>query len=285
MEQTRANLKNKQRIVVKIGSSSIIHTETGNLDFLKLERLVRVLTDLHNQGKDVILVSSGAIGIGKKTLGMSSRPDTISQKQACAAVGQGQLMMTYQKLFMEYSQFTAQVLLTKDTMLIAHRRKNAKNTFDELLSMGVIPVVNENDTVSTEEIEFGDNDSLAAVVAAITNADLLILLSDIDGLYTDDPRVNQDATLISAVPYIDESVEKMGKDAGSDYGTGGMATKIAAARIATSSGCDMIIANANNFGIISKIMQGEEVGTLFLSNPNSEFDLIAYLESKSYLKK
>lgn len=284
MSNPRNRLKNKKRIVIKIGSSSLIHHCTGNMNFLKLERLVRILSDLNNQGKDVILVSSGAIGVGRKVIGLSERPETTSLKQACAAVGQGQLMMTYQKLFAEYNQVAAQVLLTKDTMLHGLRRTNARNTFQELLQMGIIPVVNENDTVSTEEIEFGDNDTLAAVVAAIVDADLLILLSDIDGLYTDDPRNNPDARLISLVEVIDSDIEAMGKNGETAFGTGGMATKIAAARIATASGADMIIANASRMGIISQIMEGQEVGTLFLAHPNDSFHLLDYLEKKTYLQ-
>lgn len=284
MYNIREQLKDKKRIVVKIGSSSLIHENTGNMNYLKLERLVRILSDLNNQGKDVILVSSGAIGIGRKMLSLKEKPATVALKQACAAVGQGQLMMTYQKLFAEYNHVAAQVLLTKDIMLQKHRRANARNTFQELLSMGIIPVVNENDTVSTEEIEFGDNDTLAAVVASLVEADLLILLSDIDGLYTDDPRSNPDAQLISVVEAIDDKIETMGKGSGSGFGTGGMTTKIAAAKIATASGADMVIANADQFGIISQIMSGEEVGTLFLAHPNENFHLLDYLEKKTYLQ-
>ncbi len=285
MQEYRKRLKEKKRIVVKIGSSSLIHEETGNMNYQKLERLVRILSDLNNQGKDVILVSSGAIVVGRKAIGLRERPEELAMKQACAAVGQGQLMMTYQKLFAEYNQKAAQILLTKDTMLHAHRRTNARNTFRELLNLGIIPVVNENDTVSTEEIEFGDNDNLAAVVAAIVEADLLILLSDIDGLYTDDPRSNPNARLIPLVTAIDAGIEAMGKDNDTAFGTGGMATKIAAARIATASGADMIIANASQMGIISRIMAGDEVGTLFLSHPDESFHLMDYLEQKNYLGK
>ncbi len=180
----REKLKDKQRIIVKVGTSSLIHKATGNINLFRLEKLVRVLTDLHNSGKDVILVSSGAIGVGFKALGLEKRPTSLPMKQACSAVGQGQLMMIYQKLFAEYNQGSAQILITKETMLNDERRYNAKNTFEELLKLGVIPIVNENDTVSTEEIEFGDNDTLSAVVTAVVEGDLLILLTDIDGLYT-----------------------------------------------------------------------------------------------------
>ena len=192
----RQNLKNKKRIVIKVGSSSLVHPETGETDLLKLEQLVRVLCDLRNQGKDVVLVSSGAIGVGRKALGLNERPKELAQKQACASVGQGMLMMIYQKLFNEYSHVASQILMTKHTIVREKSLHNARNTFNELLRMGVIPIVNENDTVSTDEIEIGDNDTLSAVVAALVQADLLILLSDIDGLFTDDPNKNPDASLL-----------------------------------------------------------------------------------------
>ena len=195
----RKKLKDKQKIVIKIGSSSLLHEKTGGIDFRKLEKLVRIICDLKNQDKDVVLVSSGAIGVGTQALGLKTRPKTVSLKQACAAVGQGQLMMIYQKLFMEYNHLAAQVLLTFDAITDEERRRNAENTMNELLQQGVIPVVNENDTVATEEIEFGDNDTLSAIVAHLINADLLILLTDIDAFYTDDPHKNPDAKKISII--------------------------------------------------------------------------------------
>ena len=209
----RAKLKDKKRIVIKIGSSSLMHPETGRLDLIKLEILVREISDLKNQGKDVVLVSSGAIMVGRNTLGFEERPQRTSQKQACASVGQAKLMMIYQKLFSEYNQVCSQILITKNTMVDNLNRKNAQNTFKELLSLGVIPIVNENDTIATYEIEFGDNDTLSAVVAALINADLLILLSDIDGLYTDDPRTNPEASFISQVDHLDGHFMDMGKGA------------------------------------------------------------------------
>ncbi|MBQ4522612.1 MAG: glutamate 5-kinase [Lachnospiraceae bacterium] len=274
----RDTMKDKKRVVVKIGSSSLVHPETGNLDLIKLERLVRMLCDLRNSGKDVVLVSSGAIGVGAKVLGLKSRPTTTSLKQACAAVGQGQLMMVYQKLFSEYHQDSAQVLITKYTMADDTSRKNAKNTFLELLNLGVVPIVNENDTVATEEIEIGDNDTLSAFVTSLVEGDLLILLSDIDGLYTDDPRVNPDATLLHQVDEITEQLLDMGKDTKTSLGTGGMATKLSAATIATKSGADMIIANGEKMTILNKIFQGEEVGTLFLANKDKDFNLLDYMK-------
>ena len=193
----REKLKDKSRIVIKIGSSSLTHKDTGRLDLIKLEILVREISDLRNQGKEVVLVSSGAIMVGRNTLGLKERPENLTEKQACASVGQAKLMMIYQKLFSEYNQICSQVLMTKNTMLDNLNRINAKNTFLELLSLGVIPIVNENDTIATYEIDylsvFGDNDTLSAVVASLIGADLLILLSDIDGLYTDDPHQNPDA--------------------------------------------------------------------------------------------
>lgn len=195
----RTTFKDKQRIVFKVGTSTIIHEETGELDLVKLEKFVRILTDLHNRGKDIIVVSSGAIGVGRKSIGLKEKPDTISLKQACAAIGQSRLMTVYQKLFSEYNQYTAQILMTKFTIMDDRSRHNARSTFDELLKLGAIPIVNENDSVATDEIEFGDNDTLSAIVAAIAKADLLVLLSDIDGLYTDDPNVNPGAEFISYV--------------------------------------------------------------------------------------
>lgn len=274
----RAALKDKKRIVVKVGSSSIVHEETGMTDLFKLEQLVRILCDLRNQGKEVVLVSSGAIGAGRKVLGLKERPSTVPMKQACASVGQGALISLYQRLFNEYHQVTSQILMTKHTIIREQSVFNAKNTFNQLLHMGVIPIVNENDTVSTDEIEFGDNDTLSAVVAALVNADLLILMSDIDGLYTDDPNKNINAKFIECVPKIDKSLYNMAKGAGSDFGTGGMVTKIDAARIATDSGCDMIIANGNDFRHIHDIVEGKSIGTLFLAHKNEDFNLKRYIE-------
>lgn len=285
MLHNREKLKDKKRIIIKVGTSSLIHKSTGNLNLFRLEKLVRVLTDLHNSGKEVILVSSGAIGVGFKSLGLSGRPQSLPLKQACSAVGQGQLMMIYQKLFAEYNQGSAQILITKETMLNDERRFNAKNTFDQLLELGVIPIVNENDTVSTEEIEFGDNDTLSAVVTAVVGGDLLILLTDIDGLYTDDPHKNPGAKLISEVEEIDEKIEEMGKGAVTKVGTGGMATKIAAANIVTDAGADMVIVNSEHLENVNRVMSGEEIGTLFLAHKRPDFDFKQYLTERPYFKK
>ena len=274
----RNKLRDKKRIVVKIGSSSLTHPETGELNLLKIEKLVRILCDLKGEGKDVVLVSSGAIAAGRQALGGQKRPVSISEKQAYAAVGQARLMMVYQKLFSEYNHVAAQVLLTKDTMTNEVSRYNAQNTFDELMNLGAVPIVNENDTVSTHEIQFGDNDRLSAIVAALIGADLLILLSDIDGLYSDDPRKNPDARFVELVEEITPQLLQMGKaTSGSDVGTGGMSAKLAAARIATDSGSDMIIANGENVEIIQELMEGKEKGTLFMAHSNLDFDLMNYV--------
>ena len=285
MNDFRKKLKDKKRIVIKIGSSSLTHENTGELNLFKIEKLIRVICDLKGEGKDVVLVSSGAIAAGRQVLGGQKRPQTISEKQAYAAVGQARLMMVYQRLFSEYNHIAAQVLLTKDTMTNQDSRINAQNTFDELLNLGAIPIVNENDTVSTSEIpyvdSFGDNDRLSAIVAALIGADLLILLSDIDGLYSDDPRSNPDARFVSLVPEITPEFLDMGKStSSSDVGTGGMSAKLAAARIATDSGADMVIANGDQVEVILDIMAGKEKGTLFLAHPNLDFDLMHYLNNE-----
>lgn len=279
----REEIRNRKRIVIKIGSSSLMHKDTGRLNLRKIEKLVRTLVDLKNSGKDVILVSSGAIAVGRTAIGLHERPDELPVKQACAAIGQAKLMMVYQKIFAEYSAIAAQVLMTKTTVVNDTSRKNAENTFNELLKLGAIPIVNENDTVSTYEIKqvqtFGDNDRLSAIVTSIVGADMLILLSDIDGLYTDDPNSNPDAKFIDQVDKIDDNLLDMGKTtSGSSVGTGGMATKLIAARIATSSGADMVIANGNNIDNITGIMAGEDVGTLFVSDRKQNFDLVGLID-------
>jgi len=277
-QNAREYIKDKKRIVIKIGSSSLQHKETGDLDYVKLEKLVRYLCDIRNQGKEVVLVSSGAIAAGKQVIKMGNvdleGDNPIAVKQACAAIGQAKLMMVYQKLFAEYSHTAAQILMTKNTIVDDLNRQNAYNTFLELLKLGAIPIVNENDTVATYEIEIGDNDTLSAIVAALIGADLLVLLSDIDGLYTDDPRVNQDAKFIDVVDCIDENILKMGRSTpGSNVGTGGMGTKLIAATIATKSGVDMVIANSNRLENIQDILGGECVGTLFKAHSDDDFYL------------
>lgn len=264
----RSYLKKKQRIIIKLGTSTITHMETGHLDLDKMEKLARIFTDIHNQNKDVIVVSSGAIGAGRKALGMKERPKTLEVKQACAAVGQAKLMMIYQKLFAEYNQTIAQILITKRTMTNEVSRINAQNTLYKLLEMGVIPIVNENDVVSTDQIQdgnFGDNDTLAAIVAEMIQGDLVILMTDIDGLYTDDPKINAKAKFIGCVEQIDEKLEAMAKGPETGLGTGGMATKIAAAKIATAAHVDMVIINGDRVGNLVDVLQGKEIGTLFMA--------------------
>lgn len=279
MGNYREFIKDKKRIVIKIGSSSLMHEQTGRLDLLKIEKLVRILIDIKNSGKDVVLVSSGAIAVGRAVIGLNDRPTELPVKQACASIGQAKLMMVYQKMFAEYNQVAGQVLMTKNTMINNVSRKNAQNTFEELFHLGVIPIVNENDTVSTYEMHFGDNDTLSALVASLIGADLLILLSDIDGLFTDDPHKNPDAKLIPVVEKLDDKILNMAKDStGSDVGTGGMATKLTAAHIATCSGADMIIANGKDVGVLHKIFENDDVGTLFLANKNDDFYIADYIE-------
>lgn len=261
-------LRQKKRIVIKVGTTTITYEETGNINLEKLEKFVRILINLRNKGKEVIVVSSGAVGVGRTALGLGKRPETEAEKQACAAVGQARLMMIYEKLFNEYSQLTAQVLLTKESVTNEECRKNAKRTFDELFRMNVVPIVNENDAISTDELSygnFGDNDTLAANVAELVEAELLILMSDIEGLYTDDPKKNPHARFIHTVVKIDEKLEHMAKGASSEFGTGGMSTKVNAAKIVTRSGADMVIASGDNIYAINDIMAGKKIGTLFLS--------------------
>ena len=278
MKEERMNLMGKKRIIIKIGSSSLTHKYTGYLNLRTVEKLARILWDLRSQGMDVALVSSGAIAVGRQAMGIASRPDTTSQKQALAAIGQAKLMMTYEKIFAEYNQSVAQLLLTKDTLLKEPNRNNARNTFEELFAMNVIPIINENDTVATHEIEFGDNDRLSAIVAALVGADLVILLSDIDGLYTADPNVDPEAVRIPLVREITPELMQMGTSrTSSNVGTGGMAAKLVAARMATDAGADMVITNGNDVNHIYQVLDGEDIGTLFLAHKNQDFDLIRYM--------
>lgn len=281
MDELRSKLKDKKRVVVKIGSSSLQHPETGDLDYIKMDILVRELCNIRNQGKDVILVTSGAIACGRRAVHIS-KPATIAKKQACAAIGQARLMTTYQRIFSEYGHLAAQILMTRNTIVADLNRYNAHNTFSELMNMGVIPIVNENDTISTFEIEdvIGDNDTLSAIVTALTGADLLILLSDIDGLYTDDPHKNPDAKFIDRVDSLTDELLSMGKGTtGSDIGTGGMETKLTAAKIATYSGADMVIANGKDVRVIHRIMEGRNYGTIFKANKNEAFNFAQFVDN------
>ena len=250
------------RVVVKIGTSTLAHP-SGHLNIRRVEQLCKVLSDIKNAGHAVILVSSGAIGMGVGKLGLRERPGDIPTKQAAAAVGQCELMYTYDKLFSEYHHTVAQLLITGEDVANPVRHKNFRNTLNRLLELGALPILNENDTVATDEIVIGDNDTLAAIVAKSVEADLLILLSDIDGLYTADPRKNPDARLIQKVTAVDSALEALAGGSGSGQGTGGMVTKLQAAKICMGCGCDMVIANGKEPLNIYRILDGEPVGTLF----------------------
>lgn len=271
MENIRQNLKKVKTIVIKVGTSTITY-ENGSINLTAIEKLVRVLSDLRNQGKNVVLVTSGAIAAGVSRMGLSKRPSSLPEKQALAAIGQGSLMHIYSKIFSEYGNVTAQILLTKDVVDGGLRQSNALNTFKTLFRYGTIPIVNENDTIATEEIEFGDNDSLSAIVASLISADLLILLSDIDGLYDKDPKKSEDANLITHVFEITEAIEENACGTLNGFGTGGMKTKVAAAKICMAKNIPMVIANGDEPNNISKITEGFEVGTLFMSSERMNCD-------------
>lgn len=256
------NFDKAKRIVIKVGSSTLTH-ESGLLNIRRVEELVKVLADIKNSGRQIILVSSGAMAVGVGKLGLSAKPQDMPGKQAVAAVGQCELMYTYDKLFSEFNHITSQILLTRDVIDEPIRKQNVRNAFSRLIEMGTIPIVNENDSVSTEEIEFGDNDTLSAIVSVLTDADLLVVLSDIDGLYEDDPRTNPHARLISEVKEITPEVEDSAAGAGSNRGTGGMITKIHAAQIATKNGVDMIIMNGAHPRKLYSLLENEDIGTHF----------------------
>ena len=251
------------RIVIKIGTSTITHP-TGRLNIRQMEALCKVLSDLKNAGNEVILVSSGAIGMGVGKLRLGKKPVDVPTKQASAAVGQCELMYTYDKLFSEYRHTVAQILLTADDIADPARHENFQNTIQRLLELDAIPIINENDTVSVAEFGIGDNDTLSAIVATSVRADLLVLLSDIDGLYTADPHKHPDATLIHEVRELTPEILALGDGKGSELATGGMSTKLSAAKIATSQGCDMIIANGKNPQALYDILDGIPTGTRFL---------------------
>ena len=256
------------KIVVKVGTSTLAHS-TGHLNIRRVEELCRVLSDLKNAGHQVILVSSGAIGMGIGKLGLETRPTDMPGKQAAAAVGQCELMYVYDKLFGEYNHTVAQILLTGEDIENEQRKANFHGTLERLLELGALPVINENDTVATEEIVIGDNDTLAAIAASSINADLLVLLSDIDGLYDKNPRLHSDARLIPTVESITPEIEALAEGQGSELGTGGMATKIRAAKIATSAGIDMIIANGADPSVLYSIIDEKPFGTLFKKQSNA----------------
>lgn len=258
-------LSKKKRIVIKLGTSTLTH-KTGLVNLRRIHNLVRVLADLHNAGREIVIVSSGAVGLGTGKLALGKRPTDTPTKQAAAAVGQCELMYMYDKQFANYSVTVAQILLTK-AILENDRKRNVENCFARLLGMGVIPIVNENDTVAIDELELeiGENDSLSAEVAILAKADLLVILSDIDGLYSADPHKSEDAKLIPVVEQIDAHIEEIAGGAGSQFGTGGMATKINAAKIATAAGIDMVIMNGNDPERLYDLFEDQPVGTIFLA--------------------
>lgn len=267
----REKIKEATTIVVKMGTTSVTHAN-GTLDFKKLEILARVLTDLENSGKKMVLVSSGAIGAGMNRMKLKERPKTLKEKQAAASVGQGLLMRVYHKFFDEYHQTVGQILLTKDVFKHSIKRNNAQNTFNALIDGGIIPIVNENDCIATDEIQeecFGDNDILSAMTADLVDADLLIILSDVDGLYDDNPATNKEARLIRTVNKVDNKIMKSAGNSASCLGTGGMITKLGAAKYATDCGIDVIIASGEDCKSLYDILDGEEIGTIFLSDSKS----------------
>lgn len=262
MVECRESLKRVKRVVVKVGTSTLTY-ENGKLNLSRFEKLIRVLSDLKNRDVEVILVSSGAIGVGVGKLGLKERPSITMEKQAAAAVGQCELMFLYDKMFSEYGYQIGQVLLTKDVLQDQERKQNVINTFITLLKMQVVPIVNENDAVSTEEIEFGDNDTLSALVAILADAELLVILTDTEGLYDKDPRQFEDAKLIPQVKVIDDSVKALAGGAGSKRGTGGMITKVMAAEIAAEKGIKTIVCSGADPDVIHRIFDGEQIGTIF----------------------
>lgn len=257
-----------KRIVIKVGTSTLTY-ENGKANLRRIDKLCKVLSDLHNQGKEIILVSSGAIGVGVGKMGLPKKPDSTPEKQALAAIGQCELMFMYDKLFGEYNNMVAQVLLTRDAVDSEHRKENVLNTFNTLLSMGIIPIVNENDTVAIDELEghnFGDNDMLSAIVAKLVSADALVILTDIDGLYDSDPRKNENAKRLEKVEKITEEIENMAGGSGSNRGTGGMTTKVMAAKYVTESGIDCFVICGDEPMRIYDVTDGKSVGTHFLKN-------------------
>jgi len=257
-------LKDAARVVFKVGTSTLTYSG-GGINIRRLETFVKVLSDLKNQGKEIILVTSGAIGVGMGKMGIKTKPSATREKQALAAIGQCELMDFYAQLFSHYNHTVAQLLLTKDVVDNEVLKTNAVNTFETLLKFGAIPIVNENDSISAEQIEFGDNDTLSALVAKLTGADLLILLSDIDGLYDANPGTNPDAKLIPLVEEVNDEIRSLAGDAGTSRGTGGMITKLTAATIANDAGIDMYIMNGADPEIIYDLLDGKEVGTRFKS--------------------
>ena len=259
------NISDKKRIVIKLGTSTLAH-KTGKLNIRRMTNLVRVISDLHNSGREIIMVSSGAVGLGAGKLGLPEKPKDTKMKQAVAAIGQCELMHVYDDMFAKYSVTVGQILLTKTIINNPSHCENFKNTVESLVQMGVIPIVNENDTIAIDELELeiGENDSLSALVAELSGADLLLILSDIDGLYDDDPRSNPDAKPIYVVDEVTPEIEKVAGGAGTSLGTGGMSTKINAAKIATEAGIDMVIMNGRDPEKLYDLFEDKDIGTIFL---------------------
>lgn len=253
-----------KRVVIKVGTSTLTY-DTGKINIRRIELLSQVISDLNHSGCEVVLVSSGAVSVGVGRMGYSKRPDTISGKQAVSAIGQSELMSMYGKFFAEFGCHVAQILLTKNVLENEERHQNAENTFRTLLDWHIVPIVNENDVISTAEIEFGDNDTLSAVVAELIDADLLIILSDIDGLYDKDPAINPDAKLIPEVTEVTDELMQSAGGSGTNRGTGGMVTKLIAAKHAMSAGVDMVIINGSNPKAVYDVLEGKPVGTKFTS--------------------
>jgi len=263
----RIKLKNKNKIVVKVGTSTLTFP-TGRLNFQRIEGLTKVLSNIQGQGKKIVLVSSGSIAAGSGRLGLSKKPDELAKKQALAALGQAELIKIYQKFFSNYNKITAQVLLTRDVMVIPDRNTNARNTLNKLMDMDIIPIINENDTISTDEIVFGDNDTLSANVATLIGANLLIMCSDINGLYSADPKLDKNAQIISTVTEVTKKIEELAKGAGTNFATGGMITKINAAKLCLDNKIDTLLINGDDPNNIIRVLNGEEIGTHFLATQN-----------------
>ena len=263
MKTAREKLKNAKRIVIKVGTSTLVYPETKKLNLSRIDHLIRNISDLHNAGKEIIFMSSGAIAAGIGKMGLPGKPDTVAENQALAAIGQGVLMHIYEKFFAEYGKTMAQLLLTGDDTVNEHARENSRNSLQTILNMGVIPVINENDAVATDEIRIGDNDNLSAMVATMIDADALIILTDIDGVYTGNPKTDSQAKLIDEISEITPEIEQLAGGPGTKIGTGGMYTKIQAAKIAVNAGVTMLIIPGSEDNALLKCLQGEKIGTIF----------------------
>ena len=263
MSNIRSTLKDARRIVVKVGTSTLTHTATSGLNFFRIDRLIQEIADLHNSGREIILVTSGAIAAGIDRMRLKAKPDTIPENQALAAIGQGVLMHAYEKVFAEYGKTMAQLLLTRADANDDHARENSRNSLNAILKMGAIPVINENDAVAVDEIRIGDNDNLSAIVATLIDAQLLIILTDIDGFYTDNPKLNPSATLIDEIDEITPEIERLAGGPGTKLGTGGMYTKVNAAKVVLEHGIPLLIAPGSELNVLRRIIGGDRIGTVF----------------------